>query len=372
MTIPLRTDFTSTQESLELLFHISREIASSLDLSTVLQRVLSLSMRTIGAVSGSVIVVSEDGQPLDAAIIYEDELLEHTTISIKALLTQGLAGWVVKNRQPALILNTKKDERWVKSSRPSQKNNKAKSSISVPFIARDQLVGVMTLSHPVPLFFSSDHLNLMQAIADQTAIAVLNARLYATSQRRVLVMGALANSAASITASLSLDSVLQDILNQIHQALMVEIVSLALVDHEENTLVFRATTEKNTQIIGKKIDFGEGIIGWVAQEQQGIIVPDATADIRFAHLTEEYDDFTLRAVVCAPILSDGELIGVLQAANPIEGAFDPDALTMINGIGSLAGTAIRHAQLFEDLQAAHRRYRDLYNSSIDAIFITNR
>ena len=372
MTISQKNDFSSTQESLELLYHISREIASTLDLSTVLQRVLGLSMRTIGAVSSSIIVIDEDEQPLDAAIIYADELLEHTPTSIKALLTQGLAGWVVKNRQPALILNTKKDERWIKSSHPAQKNSKAKSVVSVPIIARDQLVGVITLSHPVPFFFTNDHLNLVQAIADQTAIAILNARLYASSQQQVLVMGALANSAASITASLNLDSVLHDILNQIHQALNVEVVSLALVAPEDNALVFRATTQPNTKIVGKKVKFGEEITGWVAQSQQGIIVSDVAADPRFAHLVDENAESTLRAVICAPIISEVELIGVLQAANPLEGSFAPEALTFISGIGSLAGTAIRHAQLFEELQSAHLRYRDLYNSSIDAIIITNR
>jgi PAS domain S-box-containing protein len=57
--------------------------------------------------------------------------------------------------------------------------------------------------------------------------------------------------------------------------------------------------------------------------------------------------------------------------NPNEGAFDPDALLVLTGIGSLAGTAIRHAQLFERLQAAHQRYRELFEDSIDPILITD-
>ncbi|RME06658.1 MAG: PAS domain S-box protein, partial [Anaerolineae bacterium] len=48
-----------------------------------------------------------------------------------------------------------------------------------------------------------------------------------------------------------------------------------------------------------------------------------------------------------------------------------DALTVLTGIGNLAGSAIQHAQLFEELQAAHKRYRDLFNNSTDAILITS-
>ena len=44
---------------------------------------------------------------------------------------------------------------------------------------------------------------------------------------------------------------------------------------------------------------------------------------------------------------------------------------ILSGIADLAGTAIRHAQLFEQLQAAHQSYLDLFEDSIDPILITN-
>jgi PAS domain S-box-containing protein len=65
------------------------------------------------------------------------------------------------------------------------------------------------------------------------------------------------------------------------------------------------------------------------------------------------------------------VIGVLEALNPKRGFFDPDTLLMLSGIGSLAGTAIRHAQLFKQLQAAHQSYQDLFEDSIDPILITD-
>jgi PAS domain S-box-containing protein len=73
----------------------------------------------------------------------------------------------------------------------------------------------------------------------------------------------------------------------------------------------------------------------------------------------------------APIYAQERVIGVLQAINPRSGAFDPDALLVLTGIGNLAGTTIQHAQLFEHLQAAHKRYRELFNDSVDPIFVTD-
>jgi two-component system, NtrC family, sensor histidine kinase KinB len=370
MTSHIESEYTSTHESLELLYHISREIASTLDLETVLQRVLALSTRTIGAVSGSIIVINNEGEPVESAIIYEDEILEHSASKIKKLMDGGLAGWVVQNGEPALILNTNRDERWVKSSQHGD-GEKAKSALSVPLIAREDLVGVITLSHPIPLFFNNDHLDLVKAIADQASIAVVNARLYAASQQQVLVMGALANSASAITSSLDLEVVLQRILSEIIQALRVEVVSLALMDSEGQTLKFSASSATNDGILGKSVQIGQGIVGWVAQREEGLIIPDVSADARFPNEFSTILGAIPRAVACAPIMTEEEFIGVIQALNPLDGSFDPDALAILSGIGSLAGTAIQDARLFDQLQNAHQRYRDLYNNSIDAIFITD-
>lgn len=366
-----KRDYSPLNASLALLYDISREIASTLELHRVLRRVLALSMRTIGAVSGSIIVLNDRRNPVDSVIIYKDKFIDHSTSYLNDLLKQGLGGWVSEHREPVLILNTKDDERWVARSSNQQVGNKAKSALSVPLIAREQFMGVITLSHPVPQFFTQDHLTLVQAIADQSAVAVVNARLYEASQQQARVMGALAKSATAITSTLQLDQVLERILEQVDRALMVEVVSLALIEPDGEYLVYEASSSSDKSIIGKRVPVGKGLVGWVAEKGKGIIVPDVYEDPRFFSGMDRELDFKSEAIACAPIRSRGELIGVLQAINPIEGAFGPDALLVLTGIGSLASTAIQHARLFEELQNTHRRYRDLFNNSIDAILMTD-
>lgn len=371
MNFSSKRDYSPLNASLELLYDISREIASTLDLNQVLRRVLALSMRTIGAVSGSIIVLNQQGKPVDSAIIYQDDFIDHSTSYLNNLLKQGLGGWVFENRRSALVINTKEDERWLARSADDKIGSKAKSALSVPLIAREEFVGAITLSHPVPRFFTQDHLTLVQAIADQSAVAVVNARLYEASQQQARVMGAVAKSATAITSTLNLDQVLEHILEQIDLALMVEVVSLALVDSDGERLVYQASSSADKSIIGMEIDIGTGIAGWVAEQGKGIVVPNVKEDTRFFAGVDQQIGFETRAIACAPIRSQGKLIGVLQAINPLDGAFGSDALLVLTGIGSLAGTAIQHAQLFEDLQNAHKRYRDLFNNSIDAILVTD-
>jgi PAS domain S-box-containing protein len=362
----------NTRASLELLYNVSREIAAALDLRTVLQRVLFLSMKNVGAISGSIIVLDDNGQPVESAIITGTQFHSQTTQQLRITYERGLAGWVTRNAQAALIQDTSKDERWFRRPDDDPDQTGPKSAVSAPIMARDRLVGVMTLVHPAPGVFNLDHLALVQAIADQAGIAVLNARLYADSQQQARVMTALAESAMTITASLKLDDVLLRILEQISLALQCEVVSLALIDTSTQELVYRASSgNKGQSVLGVRLKMGQGIAGWVAESGIGAIVPNVQEDARFYPGVDKMTGFTTKAIACAPIRSQGQVIGVLQALNPNEGQFDPDALLVLTGIGSLAGTAIRHAELYESQQAAHQRYRELFDDSIDPILITD-
>lgn len=359
-----------TQASLDLLYHVSRELASAFELRLVLERVIKLSLENVRGSSGSIIVLDDQGAPVDSIIVVGSKVIQETNEQLRFTLDQGLAGWVRKNRQAALIPDTSRDARWQPPTRADEAKA-GKSVVAAPLIVREKLVGVLTLTHPEPGFFTEDHLNLIQAISDQAGFALLNARYYAESQRRAAVMTAIADSARAIGASLQLDEVLQTILDQTTRALDVEAVSLALVEANGKELVFRAATGKQSQkIIGLRVRMGQGIAGWVAEHGEGIIVRETEKDPRFYSKVDEATGFKTRAVACAPIRAKNKVIGVLEALNPLAGNFNSGDLPELEGIGNLAGTAIEHAQLFEQMEAARSRYRELFEDSIDPILIT--
>jgi len=362
----------SRRSSLELLYHVSRELAKAIDLRTVLQRVLQLSLESVDANSGSVIVLDDKGNPLDSAIFHSGQMYHHTTRQLRGTLERGLAGWVARNRRFALIQDTSKDPRWARRPDDAPDRTGAKSAVSAPLLARERLVGVITLVHPTPGSFTREHGTLVQAIADIAGIAVMNARLYAESKRQAEVMTALAESAVSITASLGTEDTLNSILDQVHEALHVEAVSLALIVPEDNQLeIMAARGPASEQVIGIRLDMGQGVAGWVAQEGKATIVSNARENEHFEPDVDRKTGFETRSIACAPIRAQGKVIGVLEAFNPIEGAFSADALLVLTGIGSLTGSVILHAQLFESLQAAHQSFQDLFEDSIDPIFITD-
>ncbi|HND47256.1 MAG TPA: GAF domain-containing protein [Anaerolineales bacterium] len=356
---------------LELLVKVSREVATALDLRTVLQRVLYACIQYVGGERGSIVVMDDLGKPVDATIVYGKQFHDHTTQQLRETVERGLAGWVVQNRKPALVPDTSKDERWLRRADDAAEKSGAKSAICVPLLARERFVGVLTLVHPVPNAFNEQHLELVQAISDQASIAVLNARLYTETQRTARVMTALAEGAATINSSLEMQDVLRRILNQTMQALQVETVALGLIDSHSNDLVFQAAAGNNSgHIPGLHVPAGKGLVGKVIQAGRGVILPSIKHDPTLVE-EDRLNGVEMRALAIAPIQLHGKVIGVLEAVNPISGAFDPDALVVMTGLGNLAGTTIDNSKLFEQLQNAHKHYRELFEDSIDPILITD-
>src|SRR5512141_1651230 len=365
----LSDDQDRTKALLELLYHVSREVATALDLRTVLQRVLYEAIQNVGGERCSIVVLDDAGKAMDATIVYGKQIHEHTTQQLRDTMERGLAGWVIRNRKGVYLPDTSKDDRWLMRPDDAVDRTGAKSAICVPLLVREKMVGVLTLVHSRPNSFLMEQLDLMQAIADQAAVAVLNARLYTESQRQARVMTALAEGAAAMNASLREDEVYQRILIQTMQALQVETVALGMIDGEN--IIFRAAAGNNAgNILGRKIALGDGIVGTSARDGRGVVVSDVRHDKNYSD-ADTFGGIEMRSILVAPIQAQGRVIGVLEAINPISRSFDPDALLVMTGIGGLAGTTIQNAQLFERLQAAHQRYREVFEDSIDPMLITD-
>ncbi|TFH31742.1 MAG: GAF domain-containing protein, partial [Anaerolineales bacterium] len=152
-----------TKASLELLYSISRELTAQLDLRELLQRILQLTLEAVGSPAGSILVLDEMGEASEGAIALEGKVHDHSMEQLRDTFEHGLAGWVVENRQAVLIEDTRKDKRWLR--KPDEDEGEPRSAISVPLLARERVVGVLTLVRRQEAQFNQDDLALATAIA---------------------------------------------------------------------------------------------------------------------------------------------------------------------------------------------------------------
>jgi PAS domain S-box-containing protein len=146
------------------------------------------------------------------------------------------------------------------------------------------------------------------------------------------------------------------------------VAAIALLDPTSNDLVYRAAVGQNTEkLIGRRLQYGQGTVADVVRTGQGVVVnvPRQTAPFR-----EGGEEIIVRAFAAAPVSASGQPLGVILGVNPAAKSFEPDVLTLLAGLGNLAGTALQNASLFEKLDVAQKRYRELFEDNIDPIVIT--
>jgi GAF domain-containing protein len=130
--------------------------------TTLLSQYLDFLVRGIGASSGSLIILDDEGQILDAALAYRGEIHSPMVNQVAEVVEQGLAGWVVEHGQHALIEDTLEDSRWIK--RPwDQDNGSRRSALSIPLMDDKKVHGVLTLVQDQNRRFTNNDLMLLSA-----------------------------------------------------------------------------------------------------------------------------------------------------------------------------------------------------------------
>jgi hypothetical protein len=148
---------------LQLLLAISRALAVHSSLRDLLQEVLRLTTERIEASSGSVMVLNEDGEIVDGCLSYGGSFGPLPFQGHSEIVEQGMAGWVVRNRQPVLITSTRNDARWL-SRDWEEREGKSRSAVVVPLFASERVIGVLTLVRQESAPFTQSDLELVSAM----------------------------------------------------------------------------------------------------------------------------------------------------------------------------------------------------------------
>lgn len=174
----------------------------------------------------------------------------------------------------------------------------------------------------------------------------------ASLERQLNLYKGLVEVSALINAITESRELLPAILDVARRVMEVEAASLFLLNSESELEltyasggVMSGTSAPDARII---VPRGRGIAGWVLENGQPLLVPDAYADPRFFSDTDKKTGFRTRSILCVPLQRKGKEIGVLQVLNPIgRDAFDQADLEAFAAYGNLAATAIDKLRTIE-------------------------
>ncbi len=180
--------------------------------------------------------------------------------------------------------------------------------------------------------------------------------------RRVEKLTSILDVAKAMTAERDVDALLNLILAEAVKVVEADRCSLFVLDRDKNELWSRIAQGESTEI---RVPVGSGIAGTVAQTGEVINIPDAYADERFNRSYDRATGYRTRTILCVPMRdTKGDVTGVIQALNAVEGAFDSEDEELLIALGGQAAGAIENALLHDEIT---RLFEGFVSASVVAI-----
>ena len=360
---------------------VASTISSALDLRVVLESVIQIAAEVTGADAGAIGLIEPDGETIVFPYLYELPETLHASFTQR---DRGLTWRVVNTRSPIRLENYPShpdaDPLWVQAG--------LQALIGVPLIAGDRAIGGMGLFiKSQGRVFTSEQVELAQAIASMAAIAIENARLYTDARRRAEESQALIRTARSISASLDQETVLQLIAEQAKNLLHSDASRIHLLEPDSELLqCVVAIGPHSDAAMAMKMRSGQGLAGYVIDHGQPIIANDAAADPRGVTIPGTPED-EKECLALAPLNVRQRTLGVMTVQRTgLERPFFTSDLELLAAFAAQAAVTLENAHLFSqiasqaqhleievaertrDLSLSEARYRALVETALAGIF----
>lgn len=350
---------------------LKQVVVDGLSIDDVLPSVLRLAVDELRGDAGSILIVDDSGNVEHAWHVSDNDAIQNSERFFREALKGGLFGSSLRSQTPLLVTDTRNDSKWL--LRPGHPTSfESWSAVCAPLIMRTRAIGALTMTKSGPDQFDHGDLNLLQAIANQAASTIEIARLFGEGERRTNELTALVKASRVINSSLDTNKIMQSLLAQMNQLIKSQAISIALVDHQTNQLVFEVAEGIGSDaIVGLRMPSNQGISGWVMEHGQPALVLDTDKDVRFNRLGDLRTGHSTQSIICAPLMIKNEVLGTIQAINPSEGKFTPNDLQLLTNLANLASSALLNARQFAQTQIAEARYLGLFEDSVNPILLTN-
>jgi signal transduction histidine kinase len=173
-------------------------------------------------------------------------------------------------------------------------------------------------------------------------------------------LAALYQVSHSLGSSLNLDEVLNQVMDAVIGLTGAERGFLMLHDADTDELLLRSARNVEHETLQHKDAISRTVIDAVMRSGSPVLTTDAQTDPRFAR-QESVMLHSLRSIMCVPLRTRGELIGVIYVDNRIHiGLFTNEELNLLNAFASQAAIAIENARLYGRTdQALNQRLTEL-------------
>ena len=268
-------------------------------------------------------------------------------VALEVEIGQGLIGHAAAEGERILVEDVKKDPRY----RFIDSLPETRSEVVLPLKIGERILGVLDIQSDQVNAFHPNDLLILSALADTIARAVEGARLYSDLRRRAEQLALVAEVSKSVSSSLELKTLMNNVAALIHERFGYLYVHLFTVHINRRLIEYQSGSGTRSQdLVGYtlSLDDPEGIISWVAREGQTVLANDVKQDDRYRPSPLPPED--TNSELCVPLLYRGEVVGVLDIQSDKRNAFTEDDQLIFEAVADNIATAIHNADLYRSEQ----------------------
>jgi signal transduction histidine kinase len=370
------TNLERRVREMDVLTRIAQGVNITLEFDNILELIYAQTNLVIPAIDFRITLRNPiDGKFFHAFFLEDDERMAHNE-NINIPTRNGLEEIVIQNQQ-AIITPDYSAECRKYGVYPNSPGIYA--WMGVPLNAGSETIGAISLGSRDPAtIYVTRQSEILQAISDLAAGAIVKTQLLSESERRARQLAKLNEVGRSLTSTLELNPLLNRIMNSAVEILNCEAGSLIMIDENTRELVFKVTVGPTaSDISDTRLPPGTGRVGQVAETGQPVILNNTEDLQNWIDEADQQTGFLTRDYLAVPMKVKETTIGVIEVINKLDGApFTQDDLEVLSTFTSQAAISVENARLYthtdealsarlEEMSVMQRIDREL-NASLDA------
>ncbi len=335
---------------------IARDASGTLELSELLSKAVNLVRERFGFYHASIFLIDPAGV---YAVLHEStgevgRLMKERGHKL-AIGSRSIVGQATMLGEALVINDVTRDPNYYANALLPE----TKAELSIPLKVGSQVLGALDVQSRQAGVYGEQEVIILKLLADQIAVAVMNAKLYSRSMENLEQHRQLHEITTTAAAATTTEEVLATAVKGLRNALKGASTSVYLLSRHRLELRAAAGYDENEQP-PDLLEPGEGIVGQVMQNRRPLLITGQGAQPD--EETPEVGD-PFHSHVAAPILYSGELVGVLHAASPQVASFDENTLDLLGLLANSLGAILSNAQLISTVRQQVERQQMIYEAT---------
>jgi serine phosphatase RsbU (regulator of sigma subunit)/putative methionine-R-sulfoxide reductase with GAF domain len=256
----------------------------------------------------------------------------------------GLVNWMRETKQPLLVRDFAREMESLPARPAYVSEQPPRSALYVPLIAGETVIGTMSVQSLQPDAYNESDLRALSAMGNLAAVAMQKAQAYEQARKRARQLMTIGEVSRHVTATLELERLFERVVRLIRDAFGYYHVGIFTADPQREAVQFQASASAGTRDVSFDVEWGQGLIGWVAAQGEPLRINDVEQEPRYRCIDALEDT---RSELAVPLLLEDELVGVLDVQSDVPGAFGTDDLFILETLGTQIAIAIQQARLYQ-------------------------